>query len=190
MRTLPAKAILVPEKAELVFKGEIFDVYQWPQALFDGSTVTFEMLKRPDTVLMICIKDDKLIFIREEQPSRPEYTRLPGGRVDEGEAWDIAAVRECREELGLEFKNWRLLSVGQPVAKIEWFVATYLATDCSAEMAASLDAGEKISLLPMSFEEAKAYVASTTDPLNGYTRELFDSVNSLQELLALPEFRS
>lgn len=187
-KIVPQDAILMPDQAKKVFVGEIFDVYQWPQPLFDGSTATFEMLRRPDTVLMICIKDDQLIFIREQQPGRPEYVRLPGGRVDSGEEWDTAVKRECKEELGLEFNAWRLIQVCQPVAKIEWFVATYIATDCTFEGEMAHDPGEKISLVPMSFDEAKTHVAATTDPLNEYTRALFDGVESLEQLKALPTF--
>ena len=45
-RTLPAGAHLIPPEAKCVFRGKIFDVYQWPQRLYDGSTATFEMLRR------------------------------------------------------------------------------------------------------------------------------------------------
>lgn len=187
-RVLPKDAIVIPKAARRVFTGQIFDVYQWPQTMFDGSTETFEMLKRPDTVTMICVMDDKIVFITEKQPNRPEFTRIPGGRVDEGESWQTAVERECKEELGLRFKNWRLVGVRQPTTKIEWFVATYLATDCLSQEAPTVDVGEKISILTMSFDEAKRYVASTVDPLNAYTRELFEGLETLDDLLALPEY--
>ncbi len=35
---IPDDTILVPRNAELVFSGKVFDVYQWPQELFDGTT--------------------------------------------------------------------------------------------------------------------------------------------------------
>jgi ADP-ribose pyrophosphatase len=188
-RIVPNGAILLPDNASCVFRGEIFDVYQWPQRLFDGSTATFEMLKRPDTVLILAIKDDKIIFIREQQPGRPEYTRLPGGRVDAGEDWQVAAARESAEELGLSFENWHLVDVQQPIAKIEWFVVTFVATRFIKEQTPQPDAGEKIVIVPMEFAAAKAYVASTADPLNDYTRELFENANSLADLKALPQFK-
>lgn len=188
-RIVPDTAALIPEQATRVFKGEIFDVYQWPQQLFDGSTATFERLKRPDTVIVICIKDDKLIFIREEQPGRPELLRLPGGRVDEGEDWDVAVQRECAEELGLQFAQWRLVSVTQPVAKIEWFVALYIATDCTHKGEPRLDPGEKITPVEMTFDEARAYFLATTDPLNAYTRQFFEGIHSLAELRAVKAFQ-
>lgn len=42
-----------------MFEGRIYDVYQWPQKLFDGSTETFEMLSRADTVKIIALVNEK-----------------------------------------------------------------------------------------------------------------------------------
>lgn len=42
-----------------MFEGRIYDVYQWPQKLFDGSTETFEMLSRADTVKIIVLVNEK-----------------------------------------------------------------------------------------------------------------------------------
>ena len=66
-KVIPSDAVLVPNQAERVFKGMIFDVYQWPQKFFDGTEGTFEMLKRPDTVSVICVVDDKILVIDDEQ---------------------------------------------------------------------------------------------------------------------------
>lgn len=35
----------IPDHAKCVFKGVIFDVYQWEQKLYNGTTTTFEKLK-------------------------------------------------------------------------------------------------------------------------------------------------
>ncbi|HET8670352.1 MAG TPA: NUDIX hydrolase [Candidatus Saccharimonadales bacterium] len=188
-RIIPENAILIPEHAKEVFKGVIFDVYQWQQQLFDGTTATFEMLKRPDTVIALCVKEGRIVFIREQQPGRPEYTRLPGGRVDPGEDWETAIVRECKEEIGLQFENHRLIHAYQPISKIEWFVAIYLMTDCSAETIPALDAGEKIEIVPMTFDEAKEHIAQTSDPLNTYTRVVLETASTIDDLLSLPVFR-
>ena len=55
MRTIPKDAKLVPADADKVFEGVIYDVYHWDQTLYDGSKAKFEMLKRPDTVVIIGI---------------------------------------------------------------------------------------------------------------------------------------
>ncbi|HKU18549.1 MAG TPA: NUDIX hydrolase [Candidatus Saccharimonadales bacterium] len=187
-KIVPHDAILIPEHARRVFRGQIFDVYQWPQKLYDGSEATFEMLKRPDTMIVLCIKDDNIIFVREQQPGKPEYVNLPGGRVDPGEAWDDAAKRECSEELGLEFANWRLIGVRQPVVKIEWFVVIYLATDCTEAHATKHDAGERIEPVPMSFEEAKQFLAKADDPLDRFLQTMFEPLQSIDDLKQVPSF--
>jgi ADP-ribose pyrophosphatase len=133
-KVLPENARLVPAKAELVFKGVIYDVYHWQQEVFDGSMATFEMLKRPDTVEAIAVRDDKIVILEQEQPSRKTYFGLPGGRHDvEGEDELDAAKRELLEETGLSFRTWKLLKVTQPHTKIEQFVYTFLATDFESE---------------------------------------------------------
>ena len=62
-KVIPETAVLVPSQAEKVFTGQIFDVYQWQQTLFDNSQAMFEMLKRPDTVFTICIVDGRIVII-------------------------------------------------------------------------------------------------------------------------------
>lgn len=56
---IPEKVRLIPKEATKVFEGRIYDVYQWPQKLFDGSTETFEMLSRADTVKIIAQVNEK-----------------------------------------------------------------------------------------------------------------------------------
>ena len=66
MRTIvPENINGIPADAKRVFEGVIFDVYQWQQKMFDGSTETFEVLKRPDSVEVIAIKDGKMVVIHE-----------------------------------------------------------------------------------------------------------------------------
>ena len=144
---LPKNALLIPDNATRVFEGKIFDVYQWPQKMFDGSTATFEMLKRPDTVLVVAIKDNKLVMVDDEQPNRPPQIQFPGGRVDkEDESWLAAAKRELLEETGFSFASWKMIEVHQPMSKIEQFVVWFLATDYISEQSTHLDGGEKITV--------------------------------------------
>lgn len=66
-RPLPANAKLYSEKAKLVFKGVRFDTYQWRQKQFDGSTATFEVVKRDDTVVIIPVIDGQIVVVNEQQ---------------------------------------------------------------------------------------------------------------------------
>ena len=56
----------IPNKAKKVFEGVIFDIYQWQQEMYDGSTATFEMLDRDNTIQVIATMDDKIILINEK----------------------------------------------------------------------------------------------------------------------------
>lgn len=64
----------IPSVAQRVFRGQIFDVYQWPQMLFDGTVATFEMLKRADSVSVIATTSDgHILLAAQQQPDRPPY---------------------------------------------------------------------------------------------------------------------
>src|ERR1700745_3312240 len=113
----------IPPDAKRVFKGVIFDAYQWEQPQYDGSVKTFEKLKRPDTVVVIAVTpENKILISHQEQPGKPAFIGLLGGRVDEGEEPLAAAKRELLEESGYESQDWDLFFAVQPVSKIEWGV--------------------------------------------------------------------
>ncbi len=155
-RPIPEGAILIPKEARLAFKGEIFDVYQWPQEQFDGSIKTFEMIKRPDTVLIVPVTNDgKLWVMREEQPGRGvREMRLPGGRADvPGETVLEAARRECEEEIGVRFREWYHLETMQPENKIDWFIHVFVAKAPYETVPTRHEAGEKIEIYQVSYNE-------------------------------------
>jgi ADP-ribose pyrophosphatase len=187
-KVIPSDAVLIPDSAERVFEGMIFNVYQWQQQLFDGSEYTFEMLKRTDTVSVICIADDKILVIDDEQPHLGSRKSFPGGRVDPGDATiEDAAKREVLEETGYAFDNWRLIKVHQPYRKVEWFVHVLLAWDVTYKQAPKLDAGEKITLEPVTLEDLKRLIADRTGYL-GESVDIFEGITRLEDLIQLPAF--
>lgn len=154
----------IPEHAKKVFKGKIFEVWQWEQKMFDGSTKTFEQLKRPDTAQVIAVVGDKILMQIESQPHRKEsFPSIPGGRVEEGEEALQAAKRELTEETGYASSEWVLWRTISPMVKIEWTVFTYIARNCTPEKAVSPDAGEKMETRLVDFEEFMT--VATEDPL-------------------------
>lgn len=184
-KIIPNGANLVPRNAKRVFKGEIYDVYQWPQKMYDGSVATFEMLKRPDTVVVLAIKDDKFVVLRQQQPGiNGEFLDFPGGRADEGETPLESAERELLEETGMKFRNWKLLEVKQASWKIEQFIYTYLATGFKSETDTNHDNGEKIELDFMAFDE----VLKNSDDQIRLNVDLLKKYGSLEGLLNAPEF--
>jgi ADP-ribose pyrophosphatase len=186
-KTVPSDAVLIPEHASRVFEGIIFNVYQWQQKRFDGSLSIWEMLKRPDTTQAICIVDDMILTLDEEQPHSGQKLSFPGGRADMDVTVLGAIQREVLEETGYAFKSWRLLSVRQPHVKIEWFVHTFLAWDIERRIAPHTEPGEKITIQPLAFNEVRKLTRQGTGHL-GAGREIFERAASLGELLSLPAF--
>src|SRR3990167_5482373 len=118
----------IPPNAKRVFKGVIFDVYQWEQKMFDGSKATFEKLKRPDTVVVFPIlPDGRIILTEQEQPGKAPFIGATGGRVDEGEEVLAAAKRELLEESGYEAEEFILWQAEHPASKIDWVIYTFIA---------------------------------------------------------------
>ncbi len=187
-KVVPRNAVLIPDEAKRKFEGILNDTYQWPQVMFDNSMATFEMLKRPDTVVVIAIVEDELVIIDEFQPHGTPKESFPKGRVDESDAAIIsAAEREMREETGYSFQNYRIVRVQQPELKIEWFVYTLLAWGPSGKASPELDPGEKIVVRLESFEAVKELAVKD----NGYLRnakDLFMNLQDLDGLRSLPEF--
>ena len=144
----------LPKSAKRVFKGIIFDVYQWEQKMYDGSFETFEKLKRPDTAVMIATVGEKILIQEQEQPGKPgPFLSLPGGRIEKGEHPLDGAKRELLEETGYASEDWELWKEFSPFSKTVWTVFIYIARNCHKKTGQTLDAGEKISLKFMSFEE-------------------------------------
>lgn len=144
---------MIPPDAQKVFTGEIFEVYQWQQELFDGSTATFERLKRPDTVSVIPVTDDgQILFAKEEQPGSAPFLGTFGGRVDPGEDPLVAAKRELLEETGYEADVWEVWFSSQPSSKVEWTITVYIAKGVRKVGEPSLDPGEKIEIASQSLE--------------------------------------
>lgn len=150
----------IPEQANRVFKGIIFDTYQWSQKMFDGSEKTFEMLKRLGTVLVLPTVGDKVITTLEEQPNHPMRPSLLGGRQEKDEEPIVTAKRELMEEAGLASDDWELLMVVEAFPKIDWNVYIYVARNCQQVGSQQLDGGERIKLIPASFEEFLTIVSA------------------------------
>jgi ADP-ribose pyrophosphatase len=158
-RPLPPHTKLHSEQAQRVFKGIRFDTYQWQQKMFDGSTETFEIIKRNDTVIVIPVIAEKgkdtqeIALVKEVQPhwDKPGYT-LVAGMVNADEDLDVAARRELEEETGLIFKDYTLVHVETNTPAVEWFAYTFIASGYQGMKEKHLDVGEKNEVVKVSFD--------------------------------------
>lgn len=146
----------IPKQAKRMFKGQIFDVFQWEQKMYDGSYKTFELLKRPNTVQVLAVVKDKILLLEQEQPEKGVYLSLPDGRVEGNEDELTAAQRELLEETGFESKSWIEWQRFQPMVKVVFDVVIYIAVDCLKVAEQNLDEGEKIKWKLVSLDELLA----------------------------------
>lgn len=144
----------IPENASIVFRGKIFDVYQWEQEQFDGTKRTFEKIRRPDTVVVFpVLNDGRILLTKQEQPGKDPFIGATGGVMDEGEDVLTTAKRELLEESGYEAEEYILWDAQHPLSKVDYVVYTFIAKGLKRVCDPHLDAGEKIELMPVTFDE-------------------------------------
>lgn len=163
----------LPPNAKLVFKGKIFETWQWEQEMYDGSVAIFERLKRANTAGVIAVAEDKILIQEQMQPDKSEaFISIPGGRCEEGEGALDAAKRELLEETGYASDDWELWLEQDPVGKIIWTVSTYIARKCVYAKPPHLDPGEKITTRLISFDD----FLMLSENKNFYEKELIGAL--------------
>ena len=94
---------------------------------------------------VVCLRGDEVLLIRRGQPPRLGEWSLPGGRIEAGERAVDAALRELREETGVEAEIIGLIDVVDglfPEAGRHYVLIDYAARWVSGEPVAGDDAAE------------------------------------------------
>jgi 8-oxo-dGTP diphosphatase len=94
---------------------------------------------------VVCLRDDSVLLIRRGTPPRQGEWSLPGGRIEPGERAMDAALRELREETGVEAEITGLIDVVDglfPEAGRHYVLIDYAARWLSGEPVAGDDAAE------------------------------------------------
>lgn len=152
----------LPSHARNVFKGQIWDIWQWEQEEFDGTTKIYERAVRADSVTVIPIVGEHVLIQHQEQPFRGLFTSLPGGFCEADHPLDDA-TRELLEETGHTSDQWHhYFSWSPPASKLIWKNHFYVARDCVKVQEITPDPGEKISLAFISFDE---FLLLSDDPV-------------------------
>ena len=132
----------------------LFDVYQWQQTLFDGTTATFEAVRRAPSVQVLATTGARrLVMLREEQPHLGEFLAVPGGRVEAGDSPEETVRKELLEELGMapaEAVLWQRRQFG---STIEWTTYDFIARRCTRVQEPELEPGERIEPYLVTFEQ-------------------------------------
>lgn len=144
----------IPREAKKMFQGEKYSVWQWEQKLYDGSTATFEGIKRADTVQVFgVLPDNSIILVDDLQPHRDAVITPAGGAVEEGEEPAEAGKREFLEETGYEVGTLVPWYSYRPGATTESTIHVYIGRDLKNTGKQSLEPGENIKVIKYTFNE-------------------------------------
>ncbi len=124
-----------------------------------GAGMTVPSMTPVPAVGVVCLRGDEVLLIQRGQPPRLGEWSLPGGRIEPGERAIDAALRELREETGIEADIIGLVDVVDglfPDAGVHYVLIDYAAVWRSGEPVASDDAADARF---MSLDEADALVA-------------------------------
>ena len=94
---------------------------------------------------VVCLRGDEVLLIRRGRPPRRGEWSLPGGRIEPGERAMDAALRDLREETGIEAEITGLIDVVDglfPEAGRHYVLIDYAARWVSGEPVAGDDAAE------------------------------------------------
>ncbi|VAW45116.1 ADP compounds hydrolase NudE [hydrothermal vent metagenome] len=153
--------ILVSEKITL--QSQMFTIQSQELTFSNGTTVTYERLlsRKEGAVLIVPLLDnDTLLLIREYGAGVGRYELgFPKGKVDAGESWEQAVIRESQEEIGFLPKQVQLLdSVSLAAGYMTHYTHIVLATELIPQSAKG-DEPEPLEVVPWALDDWKALLS-------------------------------
>jgi ADP-ribose pyrophosphatase len=143
-------------KYESLHKGRAFDIRRDWMKTPDGHETKFDIIEHGGSVVLVPLDSDgNLLFVRQyRHAAGMDLLELPAGTLDEGEAPEVCAAREIREETG--FAAGKLEKIGEfylaPGYSTE-FMIVFLAQDLTYDPLEA-DADEFLSLEKIPLPEA------------------------------------
>ncbi|KPF73584.1 phosphohydrolase [Brevundimonas sp. AAP58] len=121
---------------------------------------------------VVCLRGDSVLLIRRGTPPRLGEWSLPGGRIEPGEGVRAAALRELREETGVEARLIGLIDVVDgifPEAGRHYVLVDFAAEWLSGEPVAGDDAAEA-AFVPLADARSRVAWSETRRIIEGAIR--------------------
>lgn len=152
--------------SRLVYDGRIFDVTVDRVRLPHGREADLEIVRHEGSVVLVPVRDDgRILLVRQYRYAADRLLwELPAGSLESGEDPDLAAARECHEELGLVAGRLeRLLTLyptpGFCTETMTYYRATALREPRPDDPEAHQDEDESIEVGAFTPDEIRAMIA-------------------------------
>jgi len=149
----------------IVYSGRVFSVEVATKRFPDGRDHEVAVVRHPAAVVVIPIdRDGRVILIRQFRAALDrQLWEMPAGSVDRGEPAEVAAARECEEEIGLAPRRVKRIGSFYPTPgycdeEMIFFVASELEQP-AADSPHRPDEDEDIEPRAFAVADARAMVA-------------------------------
>lgn len=92
---------------DCLYSGKIINLELYKVTLPDGRVTKREIVRHKECVSILAVDDDKNVYLVEQyrKPIESVILEIPAGHIEQGETPEQAAIRELKEETGMEATN-------------------------------------------------------------------------------------
>ncbi len=164
---------------ETIFRGKYMHLEKLQIDLPDGRKGEREIVRVKDAVAILPIDEENNVHLVKQH--RPAICKtiyeIPAGLIDEGEAEEDAAIRECEEETGYRPQTLhKLVRYAHAEGYSTGFITLFKATDLEYTNGMNLDASEYVEPVKIPFNQLIQMIDEN---------EIIDSKTMLSVLLAV-----
>ena len=158
---------VVPHEIQKIFEGRVFTVQVESVTLPGGHHLDAEIVRHPGSVVIVPVTDTgKIVLVRQYRHAVGRWMwELPAGSLKPGELPDLAAARECQEEIGLIPETFVRLGSFFPTPgycdeEMAFYLATGLRTPGEGDPTAAPDEDEDIEARSFALDEIRRLIAA------------------------------